>query len=127
MNTETTQYETPSPEEFRLTDEEIRKHVSDGLIQWEDERRKQAINQLFVKENLDYEFIRLPWYQRLFYWTKCFICLAFEWTDGTYYNDCIAMVGWNLCYYPEGQTWDCVWVETGLFKNWKVCVGSDGT
>lgn len=127
MNTETTQYETPSPEEFRFSEKETWEMAMKGVIEYEDERRMEAIRQLFKKESLDYQFREMSWYWKAFYWLKCFICLGFELTDGHYLRDSIEILTWNERQGYESVSWDCVWVETGVFKNWKVFVGTDGT
>lgn len=119
----------PTPEDFYFTEEEQWEMAMRGVIEYEDEKRQQAINELFKRNSLDDEFLELPWYKRIFYWFKCFICLGLERTNGSYLVDTVAMVNWNGrsggpegCYY-----WDCVWVEMGVFKGWRVCVSSDST
>lgn len=114
--------------DLRLTQEEIWEDISNGMAEAEDITRRQAIEMLFKKNHYQDDFLELPWYLKAFYWVKTFLCLGFGLTNGVTFNPSICMVCWNDRRIGELVSWDCCWVETetGIFRNWRVHVGTDG-
>lgn len=117
------------PEGLGYTEDEMWDEAMKGKIEWEDHMRIEAIECLFSKSTLDDEYKELSLLLRIFYWVKCFLCLCLDRTWGSYLNGSISMVVWNFHSngYDGGQSWMGCWVEKGIFKNWRVCVTSDGT
>lgn len=122
-------YPVPSDDEFGYTDSEIRDEAMKGVAEYEEQKREQAVLNLFDSNCYDLDFKELPWYLRAFYWVKAFLCAGFAWIDNKHYWDRkdIVMINWDGAVYPDGESWDCMSVGCGVFKNWWVCIYRDGT
>lgn len=118
---------TMTPEQ----DEQLYKDFSEGMMAWDEIRRKKAIKALFTKNGINDEFNDLRWFEKPFYWVKTLVCLLLKRTGGSYLNNnafCIAT--WDehpSCGEYSGYDWDSCWIEIGLFKNWRVCICSDSS
>lgn len=107
-----------------------RQDFGEGLLAWDEYRRKKAIIAMFKRKSFNDEFDELKWFQKPFYWFKTIICLLFKRTGGSYLGDSVCIISWD--FHPSvgeyyGQDWTSCWVETGFFKNWKVCICSDSS
>jgi hypothetical protein len=117
----------PTEEDFKLTQDEIWNDISKRLSEAEDISRREAIEMLFRKDHLQDDFMVLSWPLRIFYWVKTFLCLGFCFTRvHRWEKKNILMVCWNDRRTLEMVSWDCCWVECGIFSNWYVYVGTDG-
>lgn len=107
-----------------IEDEEYRK----AALQYQKYYRKRAIRACFNKVNIDMELKELHTGLRIFYWLKTLICLLLNRTHGLYLMNSIYALGYDSYrdYWGE-YSWRGCWVERGVFKNWQVCLASDGS
>lgn len=64
------------------------------------------------------------WLMRRFYWFKTWVCLKLN-RHGASCQFPVFTYDEYSC--PDSVSWACVWVEPGIFKGWKITIGSDGT
>ena len=90
--------------------------------------RKRALKALFEKNSIAYEITDFNYLIRVFCWVKTLICLLFNKTNGSYIDNnkfCILAYDESTSY--ESQSWEGCWVSPYFFKDWNVCLASDGT
>lgn len=116
--------------DFILTEEEMWEEGMRGLMEYETEDLPlEAIECLFKRQDWSWELNDMPWYEKSFYWLKTLICLCFRRLRGAYLDDYFPVLTWNEVSNGEigGTSWQCCWVGNGIFKNWQVQIGNDGT
>lgn len=88
--------------------------------------RRYALKQFFIKGNLawelkdEYRFIK-----RWFYFLKALICVFLKRYGLKSYG--ITVITYGEYSYPDCSSWQYVSVGSGLFKGWRISVGTDGT
>lgn len=108
--------------------EEWMQEMREGLMDWENHLRKQAIKSLFKRKRIDSSIADYNYFIRLFCWIKALICLLCKWTGGCYLDaDKFTIVNYNHEQAYEGMNWTSCWVSPYVFKDWNVCIGSDGS
>lgn len=93
---------------------------------YEKSRRKYAIKQMFKKGNLNDE-IRSD-YNRVIaylYWIKALICLIINRRNHLDFG--IFIITYDEYSCIDSLSWEYVSVGEGLFKGWRVNIGTDGT
>lgn len=108
------------------TDKE-KKEFAEAMQAMETYRRNRALKALFEKSSFDLELNDLNFFMKLFCWVKTLICLLLNRTNGSYLDDdkfCI--LSYDEYSFIEGIGWDACWVSPYFFKDWNVCLASDG-
>jgi len=122
------EYYEVTEKDFEYTEEEMWNEAGTGMAEFEEQRQSEALESIFKANCFMDEFTSLPMHLMFFYWLKTFLCLCFNFTNGSYLSDSIEVVAFNEHSGHEGGTdWDCCWVERGIFKNWNVCVCGDSS
>ena len=99
-----------------------------AMADYEKYKRSRALKALFEKEargdvREDYGYARY-----VFCWLKTLICLLLNRTGGSYMdNNKFCIIAYDERYGMEGSSWDACWVSPYLFRDWNVCLASDGT
>ena len=95
---------------------------------WQKYKRIRALKALFEKDSISCDITDYNHMKRVFCWLKTLICLLLYRTNGSYMDDnkfCILSYDETQGY--ESLNWDACWVSPSLFKDWNVCLASDGT
>lgn len=108
--------------------EEEQKQFNDAIYDYEEYKRERAIKALFEKESISYELKDFNVFIRAFCWLKTLICLVLKRTNGSYLDyDKFCILTYDERYCMESQSWDACWISPYIFKDWNVCLASDGT
>lgn len=110
-----------------MTQEE-KKQWADAFKARDEYKRKRALRALFEKDSISCEMMDYNIAIRSFLWLKTFICLLLNRTGGTYLDygkGCVLSYDESFGY--EGSSWDACWCSPFVFKDWNVCLASDGT
>lgn len=95
---------------------------------WDEHKRKRALKALFEKDSIGCEITDYNYFVRAFCWLKTLICLLLNRTNGSYLDTnkfCVLSYDERSSY--DSTDWDACWVSPYLFKDWNVCLSSDGT
>jgi len=98
-----TEWDDITADEINCRERQIRIGVWKSLAQW-------------CSLNPD----RLPWYERIFYTVKLWICCLFGWHDHIDYNiDYVDVV--EIDFHKTYAGWDETWLRVGrgVFTNWR--------
>jgi hypothetical protein len=109
-----------------MNEEQWQNEFAESMREWEKFKKKRALKALFHKCDFNCEFTEKSKLVKVFYWLKTFICIVLNRTYGDYYNS-LAICSYDEYQCYESLSWDCVWCNKGIFKNWQVCIGTDGT
>ena len=98
------------------------------LLEWDEYRRKRALKALFEKGSIGFELEDFNYAVRAFCWIKTLICLLLKRTNGSYLdNNKFCILAYDEYQGYESIDWEACWVSPYFFKDWNVCIGSDGT
>jgi uncharacterized protein involved in tellurium resistance len=101
---------------------------SQAMDSWEKHKKTRALKALFEKDSIDYDLGNFNYLLRVFCWFKTLICLLFNRTNGSYLDrNKFCILSYDESSGGEYQSWDACWVSPYLFKDWNVCLASDGT
>lgn len=90
-------------------------------------KRKEALKAILSIRSITGDAKELPLYQLLFCWIKMFICLLSYRVYGNITdNGKMCILTWNERHGYESTSWDSVWVSPYFFRDWSVCLYSDG-
>jgi hypothetical protein len=99
-----------------------------AMDEWEKYKRKRALKALFERSSIAFEITDYNYLIRVFCWLKTLICLLLNRTYGSYLDrNKFCILAYNESSGYESQNWDACWVSPYLFKDWNVCLASDGT
>lgn len=89
-------------------------------------QRKYAIKQMFIRDNIGYD-LKSDYniFYRYFYWLKAFICLKLNKFNHKGFG--IHVITYDEYNCPDSTNWQYVSVGEGMFTNWGIEIGSDGT
>lgn len=111
-----------------MTDEEQQQEFARVMEGWDEIKRKRALKALFERDSIGCEITDFNYVVRAFCWLKTLICLLLNRTNGSYLDSnkfCVLAYDERSCY--DSTDWDACWVSPYLFKDWNVCLASDGT
>lgn len=112
---------------MEMTDEQQRE-FNLAMDSWEKHKRNRALKALFEKDSISCDITDYNYFIRAFCWLKTLICLLLHRTYGSYADsNKFCILSYDECYAYESQSWDACWVSPYLFKDWNVCLASDGT
>ena len=95
---------------------------------WEKHKRTRALKALFEKDSISCDITDYNYMQRAFCWLKTLICLLLDRTNGSYMDsNKFCVLSYDERQEYESTSWDACWVSPYLFKDWNVCLASDGT
>ena len=107
-----------------MTDEEITQAFTDKY----EYERLRALKAVFEKDSKSYELSDFNLFVRFFCLFKTWVCLNLKRTNGSYMDkNKFCILAYDERSYPDGTSWDAVWVSPYLFKDWNVCLAIDGT
>lgn len=108
--------------------EEQQEEFNQAMTAWDEVKRKRALKALFEKSSISYDITDYNYMQRIFCWLKTLICLLLDRTGGSYMDsNKFCILSYDERSECEGSSWDACWVSPYLFKDWNVCLASDGT
>ncbi len=108
--------------------EQRQKEFEEAMNAWEKHKRKRALCALFEQDSISCDITDHNYFIRAFCWIKTLICLLLDRTNGDYLDDnkfCI--LSYDESQGFESTSWDACWVSAYFFKDWNVCLASDGT
>lgn len=111
-----------------MTPEEESKIYKEAHDSYFEYRRRRALKAVFEKDS--YGDIRSDYnsFKWGLLWIKLLICLIFKKTSGSYLDkNSICILAYDESGYPDGMSWEAVWISDKIFSGWQVCIGSDGT
>lgn len=101
------------------------KRVMDALEKY---KRERAFKALFERNSISCEITDYNYLIRAFCWVKTLICLILNRTNGSYFDrNKFCILSYDKRHGCESISWDSCWVSPYLFKDWNVCLASDGT
>ncbi len=101
--------------------------LEEAMKAWYEHKRKRALKALFENDSISHDITDYNYMQRAFCWLKTLICLLLDRTNGSYMDSnkfCILAYDESQGY--ESTSWDACWVSPCVFKDWNVCLASDG-
>lgn len=108
--------------------EKEEQEFSRAMESCEEYKRRRALRALFEKDSIGYDTSDYNYFIQFFCWAKTWICLLLNRTNGSYLdNNKFCVLAYDERATMEGQCWDACWVSPYLFKDWNVCLASDGT
>lgn len=107
-----------------LTEEEI-KYAFQAMDEY---KRQRALEAIFEKDSISFELYEFNWFMRLFCLIKTWICLKLNRTNGSYLDsNKFCILAFDERSGMESMSWDACWVSPYFFKDWNVCLATDGT
>lgn len=105
-----------------------KQQFAEAMDAWEKYKRARAIKALFERDSISHEITEYNYIIRAFCWVKTLICLLLNQTYGSYLDtNKFCILAYDEFQGMESQSWDACWVSPYLFKDWNVCLASDGT
>lgn len=111
-----------------MTPEE-QKQFDQAMRDYDEYRRERAIRALFERDTRGLDVKDFTMFIYGFCWIKTLICLLLRRTRGSYLDDdnMVNILAYDESNYPDGSSWEAVFVSTKLFSGWQVCISTDGT
>lgn len=114
--------------QMESTEEERQQEFSRAMEAWDEIKRKRAIKALFQRSGISCDITDYNYFIRAFCWIKTLICLLLDRTNGSYMDsNKFCILSYDERHNLESIDWDACWVSPYLFKDWNVCLASDGT
>ena len=111
---------------MELTDIE-QEEYNQAMDVWDEVKRRRALKALFEKDSISFDITDYKYIIQWFCWLKTLICLLLNRTNGSYLDsDKFCILSYDEAQGYESQYWDACWISPYFFKDWNVCLASDG-